>query len=53
MVRRAASRISAIFPEFGGFVDDPSETVVDPEDVQSLEEDWDVSRSPAAPHPGG
>ena len=48
-VERARRGISGIFPEFAGFVDDPSETVIGPEDVQALEAGWDVSQSPSAP----
>ena len=48
-VEREGRGISGIFPEFGGFVDDPSETVIGPEDVQALEAGWDVSQSPSAP----
>ena len=47
-VEREGRAISGIFPEFGGFVDDPSETVIGPEDVRALEEGWDVRRSPSA-----
>ena len=49
-VEREGRGISGIFPEFGGFVDDPSETVIGPEDVRALEAGWEVSRSsPARP----
>ena len=47
-VEREGRGISGIFPEFGGFVDDPSETVIGREDVRALEAGWDVSRSPSA-----
>ena len=51
-VEREGRGISGIFPEFRGFVDDPAETVIGPEDVRALEAGWDVSRSSPAPRPG-
>ncbi len=47
-VGREGRGISGIFPEFGGCVEDPSETVIGPEDLQALEACWDVSGSPSA-----
>ena len=47
-VEREGRGISGIFPELRGFVDDPPETVIGPEDVQALEAGWDVNWSPSA-----
>ena len=47
-VEREGRGISGILPEFGDFVDDPSETVIGPEDVRALEAGWDAGRSPSA-----
>ncbi|WP_420617714.1 type II toxin-antitoxin system Phd/YefM family antitoxin [Candidatus Poriferisocius sp.] len=32
--------ICGFFPEFAGFWDDPSETVIDPEAVTGMADDW-------------
>lgn len=47
-VERERRGISGMFPELAGLVDDPSETVIDPEDVRALEAGWDVGGSPSA-----
>ncbi|MCY3951750.1 MAG: type II toxin-antitoxin system Phd/YefM family antitoxin [bacterium] len=47
-VEREGRGISGILPEFGDFVDDPSETVIGPEDLRALEAGWDAGRSPSA-----
>ena len=46
-VEHAGRTISGTFPEFAGFADDPTESVIGPEDVRALEAGWDVSRSPS------
>jgi len=32
--------ICGAFPEFAGFWEDPSETVIDPESVAAMADDW-------------
>ena len=47
-VEREAKAISGILPEFAGLVDDPSETVIEPQDMHALEAAWDVGVSHTA-----
>jgi prevent-host-death family protein len=37
--------ISGLLPELRGFWDDPAESVIEPEDVRSLEAVWDTALS--------
>ena len=43
-VERVGRSISGILPAFGGFWEDPTESVIGPEDVRSLEAAWDTRR---------
>ena len=43
-VERVGRSISGLLPAYGGFWDDPAETVIGPEDVRSLEAAWDIDQ---------
>ncbi len=43
-VERVGRSISGVLPAYGGFWDDPAETVIGPEDVRSLEAAWDIDQ---------
>ena len=43
-VEREGRRISGILPAYGGFWDDPAETVISAEDVRALEAAWDIEQ---------